>query len=224
MKTFNHLNIEFPQLERITIDGVRYYQVKQTNEIKNFVSVTSVTSHYSKEKFLAWRRKVGEEKANQITKAATNRGTHMHTLVEHYLENKELPKSAPLPQMLFNVAKPELNKIDNIVGIEQTLYSEYFELAGTADCIGNYDGKLSIIDFKTSEKPKPREWIDGYFVQAVAYAAMLYELTGMKVEQLVIIMACENGEVETYIETDISKYLKLLVKYIRKYVEDHNNE
>jgi CRISPR/Cas system-associated exonuclease Cas4 (RecB family) len=218
---FVHKLIEVPKLERFHVDGKRFYKKVDSDEPMSFISITTITSNYSKEKFALWRKKIGEDEANRITKNATNRGTHMHNLIEHYLYNEELPKSAPLPKLLFDVAKPELNKINNILGIEIQLYSEYFEVAGTADLIAEYDGVLSIIDYKTSSRPKPREWIESYFVQAVAYSAMLYEMTGIMAKQLVIIMACENGEVEVYIETDIKKYLKLLVKYIKKFKEDH---
>jgi CRISPR/Cas system-associated exonuclease Cas4 (RecB family) len=218
---FVHKLIKVPKLERFHVDGKRFYKKVDSYDAMNFISITTITSNYSKEKFALWRKKNGEDEANRITKAATTRGTQMHNLIEHYIENKELPKSAPLPKLLFDVAKPELNKINNILGIEIQLYSEYFEIAGTADLIAEYDGVLSIIDYKTSERPKPREWIEGYFVQCTAYALMLYELTGIKAKQLVIIMACENGEVEVYKETDLKKYIKLLRKYIDKFKRDH---
>lgn len=218
---FQHNTLEVPKLERFHVDGKRFYKKQDSDENLNFISITTITSHYSKEKFALWRKKVGEDEANRITKAATTRGTQMHSLVEHYLGNEDLPKTAPLPKMLFDVARPELNKINNILGIEIPLYSEFLGIAGTCDTIAEYDGVLSIIDYKTSERPKPREWIDGYFVQICAYSCMLFEMTGIQAKQLVIIMACENGEVEVYTETDIKKYLKLLVKYINKFKNDH---
>lgn len=224
LKKFNHLDLDLPNLERETINGVRYYKIPGESELKRFVSVTSVTSHYNKEKFVAWRQKIGEEKANQITKMSTIRGTGMHFLIENYLLNLEIPDADPLPKFLFGVAKSELDKIDNIVAIERSLYSNYFKLAGTVDTIAEYNGKLSIIDYKSAEKPKPKEWIENYFVQAAAYCFMLKELTGKEAEQLVIIMACENGEVETYVETDIQKYIKLLVKYVKKFTYDKLKE
>ena len=101
-------------------------------------------------------------------------------------------------------------------------------IAGTVDCIAEYTGEngkpeLSIIDFKTSKKPKPVEWIENYFVQAAAYACMLYEMTEIPVKKLVIIMACENGECEVYEEYDKGKYIKLLVEYIREFVDSKTN-
>lgn len=226
-KKFTHVDLNLPPLDRITIDGLRYYLVEGGGEPQKFVSVTSVTSHYNKEKFASWRKRVGEEKANRITKAATDRGTAMHALNEKYLLNSlgnELEESDPLPRLLFNVIKPALNKIDNIYALESSMYSAYLSIAGTVDCIAEYDGVLSVIDFKTSEQPKPRDWIENYFVQAAAYAFMFKELTGKEPEQLVIIMACENSELEVYIEKDVKKYIKLLVQYIRKFIEDKLRE
>jgi hypothetical protein len=217
---FNHIDIKLPKLERETIDGVRYYRVPDDEELLKLVSITSVTSHFNREIFVKWRKKVGEEEAQKITKAATNRGTDMHSLVENYLYNKDLPPVPPLPDFLFKIAKTDLKRINNIYALEGSLYSKQLGIAGTVDCIAEYDGELAIIDFKTSKKPKPREWIDHYFVQCMAYGAMFYELTGIPIKKLVIIMACENGECVVYEERDKSKYLKLLTEYIRTFVRD----
>jgi genome maintenance exonuclease 1 len=217
---FNHIDIQLPQLERETIDGVRYYKVPDEEELLRLVSITSVTSHFNKEIFVNWRKKVGEEEADRVTKAATSRGTDMHLLTEHHLKNEELPEVQPISDFLFKIAKSNLNRINNIYALEGSLYSKQLGIAGTVDCIAEYDGELAIIDFKTSKKPKPREWIEHYFVQCMAYGCMLYELTGLSVKKLVIIMACENGECVVYEERDKSKYIKLLSKYIRKFVRD----
>ena len=217
---FNHVDISLPELERETIDGVRYYKVPDEEELLRLVSITSVTSHFNKEIFVNWRKKVGDEEADRITKAATSRGTDMHTLVEDYLHNRNLSDVQPISDFLFKIAKTDLNRINNIYALEGSLYSKQLGIAGTVDCIAEYDGELSIIDFKTSKKPKPREWIEHYFVQCMAYGCMLYELTGISVKKLVIIMACENGECVVYEERDKSKYIKLLTQYIRKFVRD----
>ncbi len=217
---FNHVDISLPQLERETIDGVRYYSVPDEDELLRLVSITSVTSHFNKEIFVNWRKKVGNEEADRITKAATSRGTDMHTLVEDYLHNRNLSDVQPISDFLFKISKSDLNRINNIYALEGSLYSKQLGIAGTVDCIAEYDGELAIIDFKTSKKPKPREWIEHYFVQCMAYGCMLYELTGISVKKLVIIMACENGECVVYEERDKSKYIKLLTQYIRKFVRD----
>jgi CRISPR/Cas system-associated exonuclease Cas4 (RecB family) len=217
---FNHLDVELPKLERETIDGVRYYDVTDGEKLLKLVSITSVTSHFNREIFVKWRKRVGEDEAQKITKAATSRGTDMHSLVENYLYNKTLPAVPPLPDFLFKIAKAELNKINNIHCLEGPLYSLQLGVAGTTDCIAEYDGELAVIDFKTSKKPKPREWIENYFVQAMFYGMAYYEMTGTPIKKLVIIMACEDGESVVYEESDLKKYMKLVVQYIKKFVND----
>lgn len=219
---FTHNHVTIPELSRETIDGVRYYTVPDSDGEKvKLVSITSITSHYSREGIAKWRARVGEEEANRVSKRATTRGTDMHLLTEHYLQNEPLPKAkVPISQILFNTAKPALDKIDNIILQEQAMYSLRLGIAGTPDCIGDYNGELSVIDFKTSKSPKPLKWVQGYFVQASAYACMLYELTGIKAKNLVIIMACEDGELKVYEEKDVFKYVKVLDTYIRKFVND----
>ena len=217
---FNHVDLDLQPLEREHIDGVRYYKIPDEDELVKMVSITSVTSHFNKEIFINWRKKVGNEEADRITKAATGRGTDMHTLTEHYLKNEDLPEVRPISDFLFKIAKGKLNKIDNIYALEGPLYSKELGIAGTVDCIAEYDGELAIIDFKTSKKPKPRNWIEHYFVQCMAYGCMLYEMKGISIKKLVIIMACENGECVIYEERDKAKYIKLLGEYINKFVKD----
>ena len=218
LKEFNHVDLNLPKLERETIDGVRYYKIPDEDTIHRFVSITSVTSHKNRKFFADWRKKVGEEKADKITRQATSRGTDMHSLVEDYLHNRNLSDVQPLSEFLFKIAKPELNKINNIHALEGSLYSKVLGIAGTVDCIAEYNGELAIIDFKTSKKPKPVDWIEHYFVQCMAYGCMLYELTGISIKKLVIIMSCENGECVVYEEYDKSKYIKLLTEYIREFI------
>jgi len=216
---FKHVELDLPLLERETIDGVRYYKVPTEEELLRLVSITSVTSHKNREFFAEWRKKIGEDKADRITKAATARGTDMHTLVEFYLKNLDCPSDVlPLSEYLFQSAVPKLDLINNIHALESSLYSKVLGIAGTVDCIAEYNGELAIIDFKTSKKPKPREWIEHYFVQCAAYGCMLYELTGIMVKKFVIIMSCENGECVVYEEYDKKKYIKLLVEYIKDFV------
>ena len=218
---FDHVELDLKPLEREHIDGVRYYKIPDEDELIKMVSITSVTSHFNKEIFVKWRKRVGNEEADRITKAATGRGTDMHTLTEHYLKNEDLPKGLrPISDFLFKISKGKLNKINNIYALEGPLYSKELGIAGTVDCIAEYDGELAIIDFKTSKKPKPRNWIEHYFVQCLAYGCMLYEMKGIAIKKLVIIMACENGECVIYEERDKAKYIKLLGEYINKFVND----
>jgi CRISPR/Cas system-associated exonuclease Cas4 (RecB family) len=217
--TFTHVGIDLPKLKREHINGVRYYTINEEN--KKLVSITSVISNYNKEKFTLWRQKVGDEEADRIVKNSTNRGTDTHTLIENYLLNKDLPKvQQVISNYLFNFAKPDLNRINNIYTLEGALYSLTLGVAGSVDCIAEFDGELSIIDFKTSKTPKPVDWLTGYFVQTMFYAMAFYEMTGIKIKKLVIIMTCENGECVVYEERDLKKYMKLVVKYIDKFVQD----
>ena len=216
---FKHVNCDLPKLSRETIDGVRYYSVPDKDELLKLVSITSVTSHHNKDIFVNWRKRVGEEEANRITKKATKRGTDMHTLTEYYLKNEDLPEVPPISEMLFKIAKSKINLINNVYSLEGSLYSKELGIAGTVDCIAEYNGELAIIDFKTSKKPKPREWVEHYFVQCMAYGCMLYELTGIMIKKLVIIMACENGECIVYEEYDKAKYIRLLTEYIREFIQ-----
>ena len=217
---FNHQDVPFVPIERESIDGVRYYKVFGTEELVRMPSITSVISWRNRDKFKVWRKKVGEQEANNITRKATHRGTDAHTLIEEYLNNSDTFSDVlPLSQFLFKQAKPELNRIDNILCQETALYSTELGIAGSVDCIAEFDGELSVIDFKTSAKPKKREWIEDYFVQCAAYACMLYEMKGLIVKKFVIIMTCENGEVEVYEEYDKKKYINLLGKYITEFVE-----
>ena len=215
---FTHIDLNLPTLSRTVIDGVRYYNTPSGN--KKLVSITSVISHYKKEFFTNWRKRVGEEQADKITKRATSRGTDFHTLNEHYLLNKPLPSVQPISEHLFAIAKPTLSRINNIHALEGSLYSEVLGIAGTCDTIAEFDGELAIIDYKTSKEPKKLEWIEGYFVQCAAYSAMLYEMTGLIAKKFVIIMTCENGECVVYEERDKKKYLQLLQKYIEKFLRD----
>jgi genome maintenance exonuclease 1 len=218
---FNHKTLNLPTLKREHIDGIRYYTIPGKENPLKLVSITSVISNYKKDFFNNWRKRVGVEQADKITKRATSRGTDMHTLVENYLQNvEELPEVQPISKMLFDISKPALKRINNIHVLEGSLYSEFLGIAGTVDCIAEFDGELSIIDFKTSAKPKPREWIEGYFVQCCAYACMLHEMTGISVKKFVIIMACENGDLEVYEEYDKKEHIRLLVRYIKKFFND----
>jgi genome maintenance exonuclease 1 len=222
---FNHIDISLPKLEREEIDGVRYYKLPGEDNLSRFVSITSVTSFHNRHIFENWRKKVGEAEANRVNKQATSRGTDMHTLTENYLLNvPELPKVQPLSETLFKIAKPELNKINNVYALETPLYSKVLGIAGTVDCIAEYNGELSIIDFKTSKKPKPKEWIEHYFVQCAAYACMFYELTNIPVKKLVILMSCEDGDCVVYEEYDKMKYIKLLNGYIKEFIQNKLKE
>ena len=216
---FTHLNkLGDFELEANTIDGVRYYTLPNG---KKAPSITSITSFYNRQTFIKWRKRVGEEEANKITKVATERGTKFHDLVEKYLLNEDinsLKDVLPTTKARLIAARESLNKIDNIHALEKPLYSEYFGIAGRVDCIAEYEGELAIIDFKTSKKIKPEKWLENYFVQETAYACMYFEMTGIAVNKIVTLMVADNGDVHVYEKRNKGDYIKLLTKYIKEFV------
>jgi hypothetical protein len=219
--TFIHHNyLGDLELNCKTAESIRLYNLPSGKWVP---SITSVTSFYNREIFVKWRKRVGLEEANRITKRATARGTDFHQVCQDYLENKELvwENYQPTSKFMFYHAKPYLDKINNIHAIERTLYSEYLGLAGRVDCIGEYEGELAVIDFKTSEKIKPEEWLENYFVQETFYAAAYYELTEIVPVKLITIMVTPGGEVKVFDKRNKGDYIRLLVRYIKEFV--HHN-
>lgn len=186
MKTF--IEHDFKPLKRIDGPNGRVYE---TAIGKRYPSVTSVTGLLGKQSILEWRKRVGEEEANRISTRASNRGTAIHTLCEEYLKGIT-PEPNIFDVDMFNSIKPHLDKIDNIHALESKLYSDFLQVAGTVDCIAEYDGQLAVIDFKTSGRIKSKEDIPGYFIQTAAYAVAFEELTKIPVSRLVIIMGVDN--------------------------------
>jgi genome maintenance exonuclease 1 len=172
-------------------DGKRYYTLEDGTRLP---SVTTVLGAQKKQGIMEWRKRVGEAEANRISKQATGRGTNVHTLCERYLNNDPLGDIMPDAKEMFISLKPLLNRIDNIHYQECALWSKQLGMAGRVDCIGEFDGKLSVIDFKTSKKIKNISHIEDYFWQTSAYALMYEELIGKPIDNLVIIMAVENEE------------------------------
>ena len=194
-------------------DGKRYYT---TPDGVRLPSVTTVIGAKKKEAIMKWRQKVGEEVANKISKQATSRGTNVHTLCERYLNNESLGVIMPDALEMFKPLKPILNRINNIHYQEQALWSKSIGMAGRVDCIGEFDGKLSVIDFKTSKRVKKKEDIDDYFAQCTAYSMMYEELVGQPIDQLVIIMAVEDSEPLVFVEKT-EEYINILLDYIKFY-------
>ena len=219
---FKHLNLHnFPDLKaKTTAQGRRYFV-----EGNAYPSVTTVIGEMKKKSILEWRRKVGEEEANAISKRATTRGNKCHKLAEDYLSNKPLDRYRDdvLSLGMFHQIRPYIDKINNIHALEESLYSHTLKLAGRVDCIAEYDNELAIIDFKTSTKYKREEWIQDYFSQETAYAIMFQELTGLKVKQLVTIIAVETGTPQVFIKKDILTYVPKLKEYI-DYYKDHHGD
>jgi genome maintenance exonuclease 1 len=220
MKSFNHVKLselDF-ELESETTETGRTYR---TPGGKSYPSITTVLSNYNKQAIYEWRQRVGAEEANRISRAASGRGTKLHNAVEKYLLNEmsEMKMQTMMPDTkeLFLKVKPFLDThIGDIYGIEQPLYSDKLQIAGRCDCIAEWEGELSIIDWKTSTNPKDKEYIQNYFMQATGYAEMFEERTGKPINQIVVAIAVENGSALLFIE-DKRDYLLPLQDYILRY-------
>ena len=202
---FNHLNVELPTITATTTDGVRLYE---TPDGKKYPSITTVLSARKKEGLFEWRKKVGNEVANYVAGKAARRGTKVHHMCEDYLNNMEFNfpdewekhKKDFLPYCLFGQLKDSLTKVDNIHAQEAGLYSDKYRVAGRVDCIAEYDGVLSIIDFKTSTKERNDDWNENYYIQCSAYAEMYEERTGTEINQIVILCVTEDGTVQEFVK------------------------
>ena len=208
------------ELNKKEVDGIRLYNLPDDQWVP---SITSVTSFYNRQIFADWRKRVGIEEANRISKRATKRGTDFHEAAQCYLMNLEMEwdQFQPITKIMFHHARPYLDRINNIHAIERTLYSEYLGLAGRVDCIGEYEGELAVIDFKTSDKIKPEKWLENYFVQEMFYASAYYEMTGIPVKKLITLMVTPGGEVKVFDKRNKDDYIKLLVRYIKEFVHHH---
>ena len=224
MKLFDHVAGLTPiEMSTTMIDGRRYYLTPTGNKYK---SVTTVISNNPEKKagIQRWRNRVGAEEANRISAYSTGRGNKYHKLVENFINNEhdtELYKEDTLVWDMFNASLEVLNNINNVYFQEAALYSDVLGLAGRVDCIAEYNGKLSIIDFKTSKKYKKKEYLYDYYVQEVAYACMLLEQYNLKIEQLVTIVAVESGMPQVEIVPPKKEYLIRLEEYIKEYEQTY---
>lgn len=206
---FNHIPVEIDQLKRKNTDKGRRYE---TPSGALYPSVTTILSHKSKPFIQEWRKRVGAKEADKISRVASVRGTKIHTLCEDALNNKEedVSKLSLLDQEMYKEFRPLLNDIDNIRCLEATMYSDHLRLGGQADCIAEYKGKLSVIDFKTSKKRKTRSQCYNYFIQCSAYAIMFEERTGIPINNSVILMAQEDDGPVVFTATRDEFVTKLL--------------
>ena len=214
---YNHKTINLPEIKATTTDGVRLYETPEGNK---YPSITTVLSVRNKKGLFEWRKRVGEDVANYVARKAANRGTSVHHMCEDYLNNdfdEEKHKKKFLPYVLFNQLRESvLQKIDNIYAQECGLYSDKYKVAGRVDCIAEYDGKLSIIDFKTSSKERSDDWNESYYIQASAYAEMFEERTGIEINQVAILVVTEDGVVQEFVKNK-TEYLPLLSDVIKEW-------
>lgn len=217
--TFIHKDFQLEELETETINGKRHY-VTPTGKLP---SITTVLSILSRDAIMAWRARVGEEEANKVSTRASRRGTNVHAMCEDYLNNKlEQKKYLPNDRETFNSLKPVLDEhIDNIYAQEVPLWSEYLGVAGRVDCIAEWDGKIAVIDFKTSRKPKKKEHISSYFQQCAAYAVMWEERTRIPINKIVVVIAVDGEEPQVF-EERRDNYIGECVKTIARYRREQN--
>lgn len=216
-KHFNHITIPLPsKLKAQTIDGRRFYQTPEGNL---YPSVTTTLSKLDEDGIKKWREAVGEDVANTVSARATGIGTSMHKIIEDYLSNKDISQHKKLlPLAHFHNLLPYINKIDNILAQEATLWSDRLQLAGATDCIADFewpDGNIvkSVIDFKTSTKKKDPAWILKYFYQTSAYSLMFEERTGIKAEQIVVMISGEDGSADVFVKHR-DEYVPELEKFL----------
>ena len=220
MKIFNH--VKLPQLDfdlKVeTTDSGRLYATPTGEKYK---SITTVLGNHNKQAIMEWRERIGAEEATKISTKAATRGTKVHKICEDYINNEipELKMQMMMPDLkeMFFKIKPIIDeKLGDVYSQEQALYSHKLRIAGRVDLIGMWNGKLSVIDFKTSARQKEESYIQNYFMQCTAYALMFSELTGMWIDDIVVLIATGEGEAQLF-ERQIHDYRKPLMEYIDKY-------
>ena len=229
MKYYTHKPTKLTELTTQTVNFKRFYE---TPDGKLYPSITTVLSTRNKKGLFEWRKRVGDEVANYVARTSAARGTAVHHMCEDYLNNfpTEWPDKGSehekkfLPFCLFKQLENKvLQKIDNIRSQECALFSNKYRVAGRVDCIAEYDGKLSIIDFKTSTKERNDEWNENYYIQASAYAEMFEEQTGTPIEQIVILVVTEDGAVQEFVKEKYD-YIPLLVETIDNFTKAWEEE
>ena len=221
---FSHTPVDLPPVKARNSDGVRLYETPEGNK---YPSITTVLSIRNKKGLHEWRKRVGYDVANYVARTAASRGTNGHHMCEDYLNNvhvswpekwKEHEKHF-LPYCLFNQLKEQaLCNINGIYAQEAGLYSDKYKVAGRVDCIAEYRGVPSIIDFKTSSKERNDDWNVNYYIQGSAYAEMFGERTGIEISQVVILVVTEDGTVQEFIK-DKHNYLDALVESVAEWRE-----
>jgi hypothetical protein len=221
-KIFDHKQVELTEMEAVTTEEGRKYH---TPEGVDLPSITTCLSILSRDGIAAWRRRVGDEEANRISRVASTRGTKVHEIIEKYIDNKEDYKDGYTPdiiQSLNDVRDILDNRIGTVFAQEAPLYSNHLGVAGRVDCVAEFDGALSIIDFKTSRKKKFPSMIKQYFMQESAYSIMWEERTGIPITQLVTIIAVDNHEPQVFIEHR-DNWVRPLKETIAQYNEENTS-
>lgn len=214
--TFVHetVNLGYSDLVADTQPTGRTYS---TPDGTKYPSITTVLSILGEDSIRAWRKRVGEEEANKISTKASGRGTAVHEIIESYLNNETTEKFMPhIKQSLNNVRSILDERLGKIFGLEVPLYSAHLGLAGRVDCVAEFDGVPSIIDFKTSKRVKKKEWISSYFAQMAGYAVMWEERTGRPITNTVVIMDVDDNEAQVFKEHR-DNHINLLIDTKKEY-------
>ena len=215
---FNHVRLDkvVSRLQQLNENGVRHYLTPEGNK---YPSITTVLSEYNRKAIQDWRQRVGAEEAGKISGKAATRGTKLHKACEDYINNLVPVFQTPYERDLFKRFSPTLQRIDKVYAQEIRMYSDHLRIAGTVDCVGEFDGVLSVIDFKTSAKEKDKKYIENYFMQCSAYAIMFEEQFGIPVSQTVVAIAVEDGESQVFVEkrdTHVKRLIHFRDLYERK--------
>lgn len=215
---FTHHRLKDIELVRLDSTGGRKYRTPAGD---CYPSATTVLSFEPKPEIELWKAKVGEAEAKAVMNRACARGTAIHTLAEDYLNNKE-PVVSMFDLDIWKSFKPILDRIDNVRLLEGKLYSDRLRLAGTADCVADFDGVLSLIDFKTSGRLKSEEEILSYFLQCAFYIMMVYERYNLKIRQIVVMIAIDSEEPLLFIK-DVKEYIEPAIALINRYYASIGN-
>jgi genome maintenance exonuclease 1 len=226
MKIFNHITTTnaFRELKKKEVNGSRQYLIEDN---KFYPSITTVLGK-DPDKIAGlkqWRKRVGTKEANKISTQSSRRGTRVHNIVEDYLKNdlNGQYNDNPLGMGMFTTLQPVLDeRLDNIHAQEVTLWSDHLGVAGQVDCVAEFDKKISIVDFKTSSKPKKPEWIHSYYKQAAGYAVMWEERTGIPITQLVVLVMVDGDNPQIFIEHR-DNWTESLIESIDYYKKEYMN-
>lgn len=213
---------KLPKPKRRNIGGIRFYEI----DGQQYPSVTTILSLKKTEELKKWRESIGEDVANWEMRRAARRGNSLHKLVENYIKGETPVTRDVLPLGMFRLIKPYVDQIDNIHLLEHQMYSKKLTIAGQVDCVAEYDGKLSVIDFKSANKERQEAWVENYFLQTTAYAIMYEELFGKPIEQIVVLLVAEDGAVQVWKKDPKDFQSKLLesIDEFYKYYEEQNKD
>lgn len=217
-RKFIHEPFEFPPIKQIYKNGKRFYDISG----QHYPSVTTVLSTLNKDFLVAWRERVGEAEAEIITRRAASRGTDLHAICEDYVNNHEnmpLRVASTMPDIvnLFKQVQPVLERIDKVYNVEASLYSHTLKTAGRSDLICQFDGINTVLDYKSSDKVKKEEWIENYFLQCATYAICAYEMKGIIIPQIAIVIGVEEINAPLVFVKRTSDYVQRVKEVFENY-------